>query len=168
MCRAFDDDLDSEVDDFTIEEDDHVFMVMVHPVDPHHFVCCNVPYNPDLRNATYKLASPPICHLSPPSLPLSLRLLPSLSLPSTAAFFAVTAAAVSALTATAIFAVATIIVSIIATVSIITTISIMTITAVVVTDLLDQQDKLVRRLLLVVEFKFCRGGGCSFDQLTEQ
>jgi hypothetical protein len=35
---AFDDDLDSEVDDFTIEEDDHVFMTMVHPVDPHHFV----------------------------------------------------------------------------------------------------------------------------------
>jgi hypothetical protein len=35
---AFDDDLDSEVDDFTIEEDDRVFMAMVHPVDPHHFV----------------------------------------------------------------------------------------------------------------------------------
>jgi hypothetical protein len=35
---AFDDDLDGEVDDFTIEEDDRVFMAMVHPVDPHHFV----------------------------------------------------------------------------------------------------------------------------------
>jgi hypothetical protein len=35
---AFDDDLDSEVDDFTIEEDDHVFMAMVHPVNLHHFV----------------------------------------------------------------------------------------------------------------------------------
>jgi hypothetical protein len=37
---ALDDDLDSEVDNFTItiEEDDHVFMAMVHPVDPHHFV----------------------------------------------------------------------------------------------------------------------------------
>jgi hypothetical protein len=35
---ALDDDLDSEVDDFTIKEDDHVFMAMVHPVDPHHFV----------------------------------------------------------------------------------------------------------------------------------
>jgi hypothetical protein len=35
---AFDDDLDSEVDDFTIEVDDCVFMVMVHPVDLHHFV----------------------------------------------------------------------------------------------------------------------------------
>jgi hypothetical protein len=38
MCPAFDDDLDSEVDDFTIEEDDRVFMAMVHLVDPHHFV----------------------------------------------------------------------------------------------------------------------------------
>jgi hypothetical protein len=35
---ALDDDLDSEVDDFTIEEDDRVFIAMVHPVDPHHFV----------------------------------------------------------------------------------------------------------------------------------
>jgi hypothetical protein len=38
---AFDDNLDSEVDDFTIEEDDRVFMAMVHPVDPHHFVCAS-------------------------------------------------------------------------------------------------------------------------------
>jgi hypothetical protein len=30
-CLAFD-------DDFTIEEDDRVFMTMVHPADPHHFV----------------------------------------------------------------------------------------------------------------------------------
>jgi hypothetical protein len=37
-CPAFDNDLDSEVDDFTIEEDGHVFMTMVHPVDLHHFV----------------------------------------------------------------------------------------------------------------------------------
>jgi hypothetical protein len=35
---ALDDDLDSEVDDFTIEEDDRVFMTMVHLVDPLHFV----------------------------------------------------------------------------------------------------------------------------------
>jgi hypothetical protein len=33
-CLVFDDDLDSEVDDFTIEEDDRIFMAMVHPVDP--------------------------------------------------------------------------------------------------------------------------------------
>jgi hypothetical protein len=38
LCPAFDDNLDSEVDDFAIEEDDRVFMTMVHPVDPHHFV----------------------------------------------------------------------------------------------------------------------------------
>jgi hypothetical protein len=37
-CPAFDDDLDSEVNDFTIEEDDRIFMMMVHQVDPHHFV----------------------------------------------------------------------------------------------------------------------------------
>jgi hypothetical protein len=37
-CPAFDDNLDSEVNNFTIEEDDPVFMTMVHPVDPHHFV----------------------------------------------------------------------------------------------------------------------------------
>jgi hypothetical protein len=36
--QAFDNDLDSEVDDFTVEENDHVFMAMVHPVDPHNFV----------------------------------------------------------------------------------------------------------------------------------
>jgi hypothetical protein len=36
---AFDGDLDSEVNDFTIEKDDRVFIAMVHPVDPHHFVC---------------------------------------------------------------------------------------------------------------------------------
>jgi hypothetical protein len=35
---AFDDDLDSDVVDVIIEEDDRVFMTMVHPVDPHHFV----------------------------------------------------------------------------------------------------------------------------------
>jgi hypothetical protein len=29
---------DSEVDDFTIEEDDRIFMTMVHLADPHHFV----------------------------------------------------------------------------------------------------------------------------------
>jgi hypothetical protein len=35
---AFYDSLDSEVDDFIIEEDNRVFMVVVHPVDLHHFV----------------------------------------------------------------------------------------------------------------------------------
>jgi hypothetical protein len=40
---------------------------------------------------------------------------------------------------------------------------------VVVTDLLDQQDKLsLEGFLLVVEFEFCRGRGCNIDQLTER
>jgi hypothetical protein len=38
MCPAFDDDLDSELDNFTIEEDDCVFMAMMYPVNPHQFV----------------------------------------------------------------------------------------------------------------------------------
>jgi hypothetical protein len=38
---ALDDNLDSDVDDITIEEGDRVFMMMVHPVDPHHFVCAS-------------------------------------------------------------------------------------------------------------------------------
>jgi hypothetical protein len=37
-CPALDDNLDSDVDDVTIEEGDRVFMTMVHPVDPQHFV----------------------------------------------------------------------------------------------------------------------------------
>jgi hypothetical protein len=37
-CPALDDDLDSDVIDVTIEEGDRVFMTMVHPVDPQHFV----------------------------------------------------------------------------------------------------------------------------------
>jgi hypothetical protein len=37
-CPALDDDLDSDIDDIAIEEGDCVFMTMVHPVDPHHFV----------------------------------------------------------------------------------------------------------------------------------
>jgi hypothetical protein len=36
-CLAFDNDLDSEVNNFTIEEDDRVFMTMVHLVNPYHF-----------------------------------------------------------------------------------------------------------------------------------
>jgi hypothetical protein len=40
-CPAFDDNLDSEVNDFTIEEDDCIFMAMVHPVNPQHFVCAS-------------------------------------------------------------------------------------------------------------------------------
>jgi hypothetical protein len=55
---AFDDDLDSEVDDFTIEEGGHVFMTMVHPVDPHHFVCASSTVSGCLAEAFAKNSKP--------------------------------------------------------------------------------------------------------------
>jgi hypothetical protein len=55
---AFDDDLDSEVDDFTIEEDDRVFMAMVHLVDPHHFVCASSMVSRRLAEAFAKNTKP--------------------------------------------------------------------------------------------------------------
>jgi hypothetical protein len=36
---AFDNNLDCDVNDIEIEEDDCIFMVMVHPVNPRHFIC---------------------------------------------------------------------------------------------------------------------------------
>jgi hypothetical protein len=55
---AFDDDLDSEVDNFTIEEDDRVFMMMVHLVDPHHFVCASSTVSGCLADAFAKNSKP--------------------------------------------------------------------------------------------------------------
>jgi hypothetical protein len=55
---ALDDDLDSEVDDFTIEEDDRVFMAMVHPVDPHHFVRASSMVSGRLAEAFAKTSKP--------------------------------------------------------------------------------------------------------------
>jgi hypothetical protein len=55
---ALDDDLDGEVDDFTIEEDDCVFMAMVHPVDPHHFVCASSMVSGRLAEAFAKNSEP--------------------------------------------------------------------------------------------------------------
>jgi hypothetical protein len=55
---ALDDDLDSEVDDFTIEEDDRVFMTMVHPVDPHHFVRASSTVSGRLAEAFAKNSKP--------------------------------------------------------------------------------------------------------------
>jgi hypothetical protein len=55
---AFDDDLDSEVDNFTIEEDDRVFMTMVHPVDPHHFVRASSTVSGRLAEAFAKNSKP--------------------------------------------------------------------------------------------------------------
>jgi hypothetical protein len=57
-CPAFDNDLDSEVDDFIIEEDDHVFMTMVHPVDPHHFVHASSTVSGRLAEAFAKNSKP--------------------------------------------------------------------------------------------------------------
>jgi hypothetical protein len=58
LCPAFDDDLHSEVDDFAIEEDDHVFMTMVHPVDPHHFVRASSTVSGRLAEAFAKDSKP--------------------------------------------------------------------------------------------------------------
>jgi hypothetical protein len=55
---SFDDDLDSEVDDFTIEEDDRVFTVVVHPVDLHHFVCASSTVSGHLAEAFSKNSDP--------------------------------------------------------------------------------------------------------------
>jgi hypothetical protein len=57
-CLAFDDDLDSEVDNLTIEEGDCIFMVMVHPVDPHHFVCASSTVSRHLAEAFAKDLKP--------------------------------------------------------------------------------------------------------------
>jgi hypothetical protein len=57
-CLAFDNDLDSEVDNFTIEEDDHVFMTMVHLVDPHHFVRASSTVSRRLAEAFAKNSKP--------------------------------------------------------------------------------------------------------------
>jgi hypothetical protein len=55
---AFDDDLDSDVVDATIEEDDRVFMTMVHLVDPHHFVCALSTVSGRLAEASAKNSKP--------------------------------------------------------------------------------------------------------------
>jgi hypothetical protein len=57
-CPAFDDDLDGEVDDFTIEEGDRAFMAMVHLVDPHHFVRASSTVSGHLAEAFAKNSNP--------------------------------------------------------------------------------------------------------------
>jgi hypothetical protein len=57
-CPALDDDLDSEVDDFAIEEDDCVFMTMVHLVDPHHCVRASSMVSGHLAEAYAKNSKP--------------------------------------------------------------------------------------------------------------
>jgi hypothetical protein len=53
-CPAFDDSLDSEVDDLTIEEDDCIFMIIVHPINPHHCVCASSTMSGCLAEASAK------------------------------------------------------------------------------------------------------------------
>jgi hypothetical protein len=55
---AFDNNLDSDVVDITIEEDDRIFMAMVHPVDPHHFVRASSMVSRRLAEASTKNSKP--------------------------------------------------------------------------------------------------------------
>jgi hypothetical protein len=55
---AFDNDLNSDVVNFTIEEDDCVFMTMVHPVDPHQFVRASSTVSRHLVEAYIKNSKP--------------------------------------------------------------------------------------------------------------
>jgi hypothetical protein len=61
-CPALDDDLDSDIDDIAIEEDDHVFMTMVHPADPHHFVRASSMVSGRLAEAFAKNSKPKDFH----------------------------------------------------------------------------------------------------------
>jgi hypothetical protein len=55
---AFDNDLDSDIVDVIIEEDDHIFMTMVHLVDPHHFVRALSTVSGRLAEASAKNSKP--------------------------------------------------------------------------------------------------------------
>jgi hypothetical protein len=55
---ALDDDLDSGIDDVIIKEDDHIFMTMVHPVDPQHFVHASSMVSRRLAEASTKNSKP--------------------------------------------------------------------------------------------------------------
>jgi hypothetical protein len=61
-CPAFDDDLDSDVDDITIEEGDCIFMTMVHLVDSQHFVHASSTVSRHLAKAFAKNSKPKDFH----------------------------------------------------------------------------------------------------------
>jgi hypothetical protein len=61
-CPALDDDLDSDIDDITIEEGDRVFRTMVHPVDPQHFVHASSTVSGSLAEAFAKNSKPKDFH----------------------------------------------------------------------------------------------------------
>jgi hypothetical protein len=83
-CPTFDNNLDSEVDDFTIKEDDRIFMTMVHPVDPHHFVRASSTVSRHLVEAFVKNSKPKsLCRRLYMSMPTSLVKPHSTHCPST-------------------------------------------------------------------------------------
>jgi hypothetical protein len=55
---AFNDDVNSDVINFTTEEDDCIFMVMVHPIDSHHFVHASSTVSAHLAEAYAKNSKP--------------------------------------------------------------------------------------------------------------
>jgi hypothetical protein len=57
-CPAFDDDLKFDADHIEIEEGDHVFMVMVHLVNPQHFICALSTVSGHLAEASTKDSMP--------------------------------------------------------------------------------------------------------------
>jgi hypothetical protein len=57
-CPAFDDDLEFDADHIEIEEGDRVFMVMVHPVDPQHFMRASSTVSRHLAEASAKNSMP--------------------------------------------------------------------------------------------------------------
>jgi hypothetical protein len=59
---AFDDDLEFDGDHIKIEEGDRVFMAMVHPVDPQHFVRTSSMVSGCLAEASMKNSTPKIFH----------------------------------------------------------------------------------------------------------
>jgi hypothetical protein len=52
-CLALDDNLEFDADHIEIEEGDHVFMAMVHPVNPQHFVRASSMVSSDTTWAPY-------------------------------------------------------------------------------------------------------------------
>jgi hypothetical protein len=57
-CLAFDDDLKFDADHIGIEEGDHVFIAIVHLVDPQHFVCASSTVSEHLAKASAKNSVP--------------------------------------------------------------------------------------------------------------
>jgi hypothetical protein len=55
---APDNDLRFDVDDIEVEEGDHVFMAMVHPVDPQHFIRASCTVSRHLAEALAKNSMP--------------------------------------------------------------------------------------------------------------